>query len=264
VKTAPLLIVLLSLGCSPAPEAPEDLSELTLYLFSGFFDEEAEVVAGLENLSDILHSDFDYDSTWEGRQVKQPPLTEDDLGGAAMTSAFNPDLQKRVAVVYRSRHAVSTHVAGTLLTDQEPLEPSATGHDRTFLSDAGCWGQADCGSLDTTNFITKTNSLYTIPYDATKAYRRYTLSDGRDVLTARVDQPEVGYSADGNNSLDQNFALEAMIEYEDDPTQMLRIMWVWTAVTINGDNLESINIDGIVSPGIDDTFIAHDAWYDEN
>ncbi len=84
------------------------------------------------------------------------------------------------------------------------------------------------------------------------------------MLTARVDQPEIGYSENEMTSIDQNFALEAMIEDEADASNTLRIMFVWTAVTINGDTLENMNIDGIISPGIDNTLAAHDTWYDEN
>ena len=262
MKVLLLILAALSAACTPAPEAPKDLSDLVLYLFSHFHDDPEFVVAGLDNLSDTMHSDFDYEAGWDERQLKPLPLTEEYLGGADITPAFLPELQKRVALAYRSRHSVATHVAGTLPTNQEPLEPSATTHDRTFRSDDMCWGEGVCSSLDTVNFIVKTNALYTVPYDATKFFRRFTLSDGRDALLARVDQPLIGVSEDGGTTIDQNFALDAYVSDAADPSQSLRFMVIWTAVTINGDNLANINIDGILTPGIEDTMAAHDVWHD--
>ena len=264
MKALSLLVALSCTACSPAPEAPAELADLSLYLFAEFHADDADVLAGLENLSDILHNDFDYDADVSERQLKQPPLTEEFLGGANTTSAFDPDLQKTVSIAYRSRYPISRHVAGTLILDQNPLEPSATTHDRTVLSDGDCWVATDCDTLDTVNFIVKSNVLYTVPYDATKVYRRLTLDDGRDALMARVDQPEIGYSDTGTTSIDQNFSLEIWVEDKADAAQSLRIQFVWTALTIEGIDLESMNIDGILTPGMESTMIAHDAWYDEH
>lgn len=264
MKVLLFLLPALCAACSPAPEAPADLSDLSLYLFSSFLEEDDVVLAGLENLSDILHGDFDFEADWEDRQLRQAPLTEGYIGGATRTDAYDPDLQKRVSLAYRSRHPISDHVEATLRPNQEPMEPSATTHDRTFRSDEGCWGEGACGAVDTINAIVKTNVLYTVPYDATKYFRRFTLTDGRDALLARVDQPEIGYSDNGTTTIDQNFAIDAYVEDEADASQCLRIMFVWTSLTINGDTLQDVNIDGILTPGIEDTMAAHDTWHDEN
>ncbi len=264
MKALILAVLLLASACTPAPEAPGDLADLSLFLYAEFQEDDASLVAGLENLSDILASDFDYAADWSERQVKQPALTEEFLGGAPTTAAFDPALQKTVALAYRSRHPVQTHALGALDADQEPREPSASTHDRTFLTDPGCWRDGSCDALDTMNFIVKSNILYTVPYDATKNFRRFTLSDGRDVMVARVDQPEIGYAEVGQTSIDQNYALDAWIEDPADPTACLRIEFIWTAVTINGDTLQEVNIDGIISEGVENMYAAHDAWFDEH
>lgn len=258
------LLLALSAGCVPAVEAPEELSDLVLYLFSNYEEDEATLRPGAENMASLLHSDFTYDGDWATRQVMQPALERADLGGAAANEAFDVDRQKRVGLVSSSRHPVSKHIEGTLTEDWDPLEPSATQHDRTFVTETDCWIGGACDGLDTINQITKSNILYTVPYEATKNYRRVVLDDGRPVLLARVDQPEIGFSADQSTTLDMNFALELWVDHEDQPGISLRVMFVWTAVTINGDPLDGVNLDSIISPGIQDTFDAHDAWYDEN
>lgn len=251
-------------ACVPAEEAPEELADLSRFLYLNFDGDQDLVADGAGNLADLLVSEFDLDAQdFADRQVAQPPLREEDLGSANLTDEFDPETQDRVAVVFRSELSMAEHLDAVLIEDQGPMEPSASAYDRTFVDDPGCWSDGDCALFRTTNYIVKDNALYTVPYDTRKHFRPLTLEDGRSAMLARVDIAEAGVSADGRASIDQSFSMDLWVEDPEDAAHTVRIMFVWSSVTIHGLDMEAINIDGIIGDGIEDTFVAHDAYLSE-
>lgn len=253
-------------GCAPTQEAPTDLGDLTLFLFSEFETaEDAYLADALMNLETGALLTVDLEGARIDRQWVQPILTEDHRGGATgpPPAEVDPALQVSVTVAGLSSHPLTTHAEGVLIADQSELEPSAPEHDRTFTVDTACWSDGSCGRIDTENHIKKSNFLYTIIYDAEKDYRRMLLPDGRQAMIARSWNEESVAGEEGINSIDQNYATEVFIEDSSDSSRTLRMMAIWTSVTLAADPTDDL-VRGTIGLGIDGLFNRHDEFYSES
>jgi hypothetical protein len=250
-------------GCAAAPEAPSDLGELTLFFFSEFeTGDDAYLGEALLNLEAGTLRSTDLEGELSGRQWIQPILKEEHRGGAGGPDGIDPAAQVPVTVAGRSRFPVATHAGGVLEPDQSQLEPSAPEHDRTFPGDTACWAESSCERIDTDNLVKKSNILYTIVYETEKDFRRLTLPDGRAAMVARTWNDDVASGDEGVNSIDQNYAAEVFIEDADDPGQTLRMMAIWTSVTLAAEPTDEL-VRSIVGRGVSTLFGAHDDFYAE-
>jgi hypothetical protein len=255
------LLVLALVGCSPPREAPEDLGQIGVFFFSDFERTPAEVGTAVQRLEAIFAEQVPWDGERRDRRFEIPILTFDDLHDVVHPDV-DPELQSPVAQGRLSTRSVDEHAALQLQADHTPFEPSSpNGYDRTFETDPGCWGDGSCDELLTANRIVKQNVLYTVPYDTWKHFRRYELSDGRTAFVSRTWSEEVGVGEQGVNSIDQNYATEAWIGTPDGGTW--RMQFAWSSVTLGDNDLEDVDIRGIIGNGIDQTIGRQDDWLAE-
>ena len=211
-RPATLCFLLLGLSaCSPPPEAPTELGELTTYLFANFDDPDPLVMqAGLVNMVTFLEdfegeADLGVDSSATDRSWSVPALQEDDWGGAAHVDGVDPELLYAVSVAVRSSYTTDEHTPLIGLADQLPLESSSSArYDRTFLDDFATWSAAGEGSLRTLNDIDRDNILLTLTYECNKDYRWVTMPDGSLATIGRswISQSYVNESGAGTSGED--------------------------------------------------------------
>lgn len=198
-------------ACSPPPEAPTELGELTTYLFANFDDPDPLVLqAGLVNMLAFLE-DFEgeatlaVDSSPTDRSWIVPTLLEGDWGGATHVDGVDPELFYAVSVAARSSYSSDEHTPLIGLPDQLPLESSSSArYDRTFLDDFEAWRTAGEGELRTLNDIDRDNILLTLTYECNKNYRWVTMPDGRLATIGRswISESYVNESGAGTSGED--------------------------------------------------------------
>lgn len=195
MRTCLLCLALLLCGlsaCTPPPEAPEDLGELTLYLFANFDDPDPAVMqAGMVNMLTFLEEfeeggDLGIDSPATDRAWQLPALEEENWGGADHWDGGSAENQMPVGVAVRSAYPGGDHAELVGLEDQTPLESSSSArYDRTFLTDFDEWLAGDVALLQTENSIDRDNILLTLTYTAYKDYRWVEMPDGSQASIAR-------------------------------------------------------------------------------
>lgn len=236
----------------------------------------AEDVSSLENVPDVYPEGFD-----DAGQPIQP--------GRALG----------VSVVGLSAHEPSPHVTYILLADQVPVEPSSPDHyDRVFDEGGDCFADRGCRILRTTNDLTKDNALMTVTYVLAKEYRWVDLNlpDPADVpegepivnegaerwaIIARAWDPEVAIGEAGNTAIYQSYTIEVWIPrdgdgYIRDPADENADGGAWTGDSNGGGSLRMMTlwsetsfgtssaVEEVTKDGIDEIFVAQDAWLDEN
>jgi hypothetical protein len=205
------LAVLTVSACAPLPEAPTELGELSLYLFSNFDDEDPLVmVAGTANLLAFLEDyeadvDLAPESEPQDRSWTVPLLEEGDWGGAPHWADANPWDQLPVALAVRSAYTGADHAPLVGMADQTPLESeSSVSYDRTFDTDFDCWLAGDCDVVETTNEIYRNSSgVFETTYTAYKDFRWVELPDdagtavvARSWTTQRYDDVSAAHHQD--------------------------------------------------------------------
>ncbi len=263
----PALIFLLVMGaCSPPPEAPKDLAELSAYLFREHENEDLRVLSvGMGNLEDLLLQ-HDLDGDVDGRSFSLPDLDEADVSGVA-----HPDADLKgclpVAVAGRSRYAIEWSALFAMESDQRPAEPSAEAYERVFIDpeDPSCYADRSCEWMRTRNYITRSNPLYTIPFELPKNFRWVPIwkdgeETGRNAMVARSWIEESFWAEDEETQMVQSFTLDTWIEQEDGST--LRYQTLWSETIIPGVTDEDL-IRYVIVDGIGDAFEAADDAFEE-
>ena len=149
-----LVLAIGGTGCKRPPEAPQELDDLSRYLYREWDNEDEAVVAvGLDNLKAFLR-DVDLtkpvlDRSWELEPVK--PRDVDDVDHPKR----DPARTLGVAVAYRSTWPIDDHARLQIEPDQLIAEPSAALYDRRFpgVSDPDCFLSQDCNPMSTENDV---------------------------------------------------------------------------------------------------------------
>jgi len=252
-------------ACSPPPEAPEDLSELSRYLYREYEAEDPRVLSvGIGNLEAVL-SRFDLDGDVDDRSFVPEDLEESDVAGVTHPDAPVSD-NVPTAVARMSAYAVDWHALLQTESDQLPAEPTATYYLRHFEEpeDPSCFAGRSCESLRTLNDITRSNLLYEIAFEMPKTMRWVDVwVDGeptdRRGIVARSWIERSYTSEDGDTDMVQSFTLDVWIEGADGRT--LRYQSLWAEVTIPGVPEETIQY--FTQGGIDDALAAGDSAIEE-
>ena len=245
-------------GCAPAPEAPTELVDLSLFFFSDFDTADEELFGdAFLNLEQAIHASADLDGSRPDRQWELAPLREEHLGGATAPEGEDPEDQVTMGLARRSPHPVADHVGLILIEDQAPLDPSAPEYDRTFTAGEDCFAGRGCDVLEATNAITKSNLLLEVAYEAPKVWRHVTLPDGRAAVAARTWNPEKNVGEQGINSIDQTYSVDLFFEDPDDPAACIRFFTLWSAVTISIDANEAL-IRSTMALGTESLMSRHD------
>ncbi len=277
MRTLPLLIALLLTGCAePPPEAPTDLSELSLFLFANLNSEDVAVLAvAANNMRDFLN-DVDSDGSLDpstdrgtddepNRTWGLPVLEGDDFGGVAGWDGADPALQLPVAVAMRSAYDFDDHGRVLKLTDQTPVEPvSSASYEREFLTDEDCFVDGSCDTLDARETIYRSNLLLDLEYIQEKEFRRVDISedDGGGTMLWSRSWTEQQYSeeAPGTDTIDQWYGMGIWIS---DGDTTLRYNALWGSSSL-GNTLQDDFLIGEVADGTEEGLQNTETWLSEN
>lgn len=253
-------VCLLLSACGKVPvEAPEELGELTQYLFVNYESETGEeLVAGLVQLEAYM-LDLDLSAELDDRAVTPPNLTDTHLEGVTYPTSVDLEAQVPVAVSYLSDVTMDDHYSLMLEPNQVCIASNGTlYHERVFLTDTACFVDGTCELLETTNEIRFENFLAKVWLDEFQNYRNVELEDGRVAVIQRSWMEQQYDSDNGSSSWDLRFAISVRLPSADDDSQTLRFNSFWSSVTIPGvgDDIYA----ALVKDGIDEGFMNEDGF----
>lgn len=230
MRRLPLLFAAALAGCTPPPEAPQELSELARYMVRVFdADDPRELQVGADNFAALLDA-VDYEAETAERSTIPASLEPADVEDLARPPGSRLEDTLDVTLFYASRHPVASHAAFTVSPDQLEAEPSTPAYERTLLEGGDCFGVGDCGLLRTTNAVTRENLLFALDFELLKDFRRLETSDGRDVLVSRAWTEEVFEAHVGTAILRQSWTLDVFV---DGPDGALRFRGNWAETTFD-------------------------------
>jgi hypothetical protein len=254
-------------ACKPLPPAPEELSELSTYLFRNFENEDPDVLtAGMNNLA-VHFAKVDLDDDWEDLAYTVADLDEDDVADVERPDR-DPELCLPVGLVAPSSHKPARHAKVIILADQTPVEPNSPNtYNRSFIEPArpdGFPGR-DFELLRSDNEIVKENVLMTIPYTMRKDFRWVDLTlddeEGQGIL-ARSWCEDEAHAIDGDTIIHQTFSIDVFLPWGKGGREGLRYMALWSDSEVPnvGEDLLQYTLKG----GMHDIFVATEAWLDEH
>ena len=232
LRTSLLLIPLLctpGLACSPAPEAPTELSDLCAYLFREYENPDPRVRgAGMANLRDFF-TDVDLEQSWQDLSYAVDDLTEADV-----VDVERPDVDPAdtlpVAMVTGSAFSPVEHTAVVVLPDQTPVEPHSPNlYDRTFVepTDPSCFPDRSCEVLRATNDIYRENAFVSLMHFTHKDFRWVELGaeegSGEWGILARSWLPESAVGDSGNVQVTQNYSIDVFLPVDDGAVRFLAL-----------------------------------------
>ena len=247
------------LACTPPVEAPDELSDLTLYLYANFDSESGEeLIAGAPNLEAYFET-VDLAADAKDRSVTLPTLTSDDLGGAAAPADADPEAQVPVAVTAKSVNDMDTQLE--LIADPNQVCIANNGYVyymRDWDTDPSCFADGSCDRLEAIAEIRYESIIADLWFDEHQHFRRVELDDGRVVVYERSWSDKQFLSDNEMSSWDQRYALNVWIPEEGDTSKTWRFIAFWSSVQIPGisdDAYANLAVDGI-----DDGFVNEDAF----
>lgn len=245
-----------TMACRPPPEAPEELNELTRYLYANWEDDDPRVLeGGMASLESFL-ADVDLDAGVLGRSWEVEPLFEEDVAEVERPDRALEDLLG-VAVAYRSRWPVRDHARVQSEPDQTPFEPTAKEHyDRFFpeLDDSSCVVERDCTVMRTRNEATRKNVLMEVTFELFKDFRWVALEDERWALLSRSWFAEPFEGKKDSTTLWQSFAIDVWIGHGD---ETVRFQSVWSESDL-GIAIADRDVIATIKAGTDSIFAAGD------
>ncbi len=249
------MLPLLLIACSDPIEAPEDVTELTLWFYEQWSEEDpAYLEAAVAALLDHAQS-VDFEADWSERAYEVQPLDPEVLDGKIEHGRDVADAPG-VGVVHHSVYPLADFLGLQAMPDQTPVEPTSPDHyDRVITEGDPCFFQRDCDVLRTDNDMTRSNALYAVTYELPKEFRWVTVGeDQRAAMCARSWMPLSAH--DGERiSLWQGYSADIWIPL-DGGTLRYQISWQETEIP----GLDWDNIVGIVAGGIDDMFATQDDY----
>lgn len=252
-----LLFSLLVLGCAPLPEAPEELTELSPFLFAQHDADPRVLQDAVENLR-LGFDQIDLEGSRLERSWIPDPLRSDDVAGTRLDDADPADCVA-VGLVARTAFGSADHAEFAAFGDQRTAEPTATDYDRFVLEpeDPGCFPGQVCGSLVTLNDVRRENALYAARFDLHKRYRWV----GEDALIARswLDQPYEGEG--GATTLRQSYGVDVVMRLEDD--SVVRFQVVYGEVDLGALEVSDDLSRGVMRAAVDGLIVRTDEAIEE-
>jgi hypothetical protein len=251
--------VLLISACTPPVEAPEELGELLLFLYSNFeTDTGDELVAGAEQMEEYLLS-IDLEAEVDDRAVTPPILTDDYLGEAGKPSGADPEKQVPVALSGQSANGIED--ALTLIGDTNQVciaNDSYPHYEREWTTDIDCFVDGTCDAASCIASIRYESFIAKVWFQEHQEFRRFELDDGRTVVIEKSWSEEQYPSDNESSTWDQRFALNVWLPNSDD--KAMRHLSFWSSVTIPGvgaDVIASLTKDALEEGFVnEDNFLA--------
>ncbi len=238
-------------ACEPPPEAPEDLSALTLYLYENFDIDQEAMAVGIPVMQDFLVA---VDPVWDvaDRAVTLPTLAAEDLGGAPETPGAVVEEQVPVALLWTSRHPIQEHFLLNVEENQVCIDSgSSVYHRRSFVTDPGCFAEGSCDHLETLAEIRREEAIADFWYDYATDFRRVPL-DGEDALVSRGWLLAAAVSDGGEATFHQSYMLDVRIAHPDDAGQTLRFYGIWSSLEMTGVTNDLYSL--LIRNGIQESF----------
>ncbi|MFT7521062.1 MAG: hypothetical protein ACI9MC_003213 [Kiritimatiellia bacterium] len=258
MRTSPVLLILLCVGCTAPPAPPQDLSQLLLTLFRDAqpADQDAEkaLVAALTELDEVHLPSFDLESPIGDRAVSPARLTAewrdgfevpsglvgDDLEACSGTSpsadceAVQEQAQVPLAVLGLSPHPLSAHLNLIVDDNQACIDADSVKFARRSWTDGPCLLDGGCSTTQSVTAIRTKSLIADIWYDQHHEHHLTALADDRQVLVSRGWTERVWWSDRCTQSWDQSFTLDLWIPDAEDPSQTQRVYAIWSSVHLNG------------------------------
>jgi len=285
------------------PQADPEFSDALSFLFTSFESDSANLAFAMRNLEEQVYLGMDVDAEKEQDRALQPEyLRNNDVSTLEHPEDRNISDALPIAVAGASVHDIDDHMGLQLAVDHKPWEPGSPNHyERTFLEGDGCWGDRSCDELRTDNALTKENFLMTVDYTFFKDFRWVDLNlpapsevpEGEEAINtgkerwAYVGRSWTPRSFEGDSGkawIHQSYTIEIWIprdgkgfvrkknsqnmddgEWEGDSTGggVLRMLSLWTETEFKGLNVSDDTVVATVRKGIEDNFIAADAYLSE-
>ncbi len=251
-------------GCKAPPEAPQELDELSAFLFANFeTDEEGLLEAGMYNMQDFFGG-VDMTAGDADRAYSLDNLTEEDLAGVDYPDGVDPADCLAIGLVASSLYSPAQHGKVIILEDQTVVEPySQEKYKRIFLdpTDPSCFPGQACDLLRTNNKIIK-DSL-DIEYQMIKDFRWVELAmEGEGLgqwgVLARTWIEAPGVAEDGD-SIDQSYSIDVFLPVG---SGAYRYMALWSESQTSFDDPDTVLT--LTRVGISAIFEATDEWLEEN
>ncbi|MDP7111959.1 MAG: hypothetical protein QGH45_08340 [Myxococcota bacterium] len=253
-----------SLGCKAPPEAPEELSDLSRYLFREFESEEWGVrEVGMGNLA-AFFADQDMDVEWDELSYTAEDLQADDVVDVEHPGR-DLTLLMPVGMATLSAFTPADHSTVIVMPDQTPVEPNSPNtYDRTFTEPTGpgCFPGLECDLLRSTNDIAKENALMNIPYEMNKDWRWVELGEpdsGEWAILGRSWCEDVAVGEEGKNEINQSFSIDVFLP-RDGGTVRFMVLWSESVVPGFGEDV----IMGTIEYGMHQMFDATEDYLVEN
>ena len=243
------LFVFAALGCKTPVEAPEELGDVSLFLFANFDGDDEVLAAGLANLDAFLGSQ-DLAAGLADRSVTLPVLDATNLGAVTGPDGVDAASQVPIGVFGESPNGLEGHIG--LVADPNQIciaSDSTVFAARTFLTPVDCFVDGTCPRVDTSNETRTETIIADVWIDIFGDYRRVLLEDGREAMVARGWIDEVFVADGGNNSWDQRYTLDVWIPTESGTTRRFYGMWSSASLGIGDDVYASL-----VKSGLDEYF----------
>ena len=231
-----LLIALISVfafsGCRKPPEAPQQLDELTKFLYQEWDNEDPAVMeAALENLYNLLKKE-DLEAGILDRSWELTPISKDVVSDIPYPDGANPQNTLGVAVGYISPFKIKDHARLQTEGDQLIAEPSAKVYERTFPEDDDplCFLDQSCDPLVTENDIERQNILMTVQMILYKDFRWVETERG----TAFISRSWLDRSWDGENGKSrvvQSYSIDCWLPVGK---EIWRFQTLWSESEITG------------------------------
>lgn len=253
----PLLAV--TVGCEKVAEAPEGLSDLSLFLMEHFEDEDYdEMVAGTQNIeTEILAIDLTGNDRW----FELPIMTDAQMGTLNKHAGVIFEEQMPRGMAGLSINPLQDHLDLQMETNQVCIDSGTTKYHTRINTEGGdCFAEGNCDTLVTDAEIRK-ESIANVWYDYDKIFRTFELEDGRSAMVARGYMPDIYLSDEEKSSWDQIFTLELWVPHPDDSGQTWRWYAIWSHAAISGI-VDSLYLEK-VKQGIDEGYERADLWIDD-
>lgn len=240
-----LASALLATGCKRAPEAPKELSELAGYLFEHMMDEDtAEVEAGVTNLHAWLQDHSE--ETLEGYKVSNleesvinsvDPGREHDLSSLAGASVG--------AIV---AHKMTPVARALVLDEQEEVFPEQiVVHDRTYVTDEGCFMPATCDSVTTDNYVESDFGIIKTTTQSRTQFR-WVEWEGGTALMQRAwltDEADVDGALAGLIDVKEQLYVGVIYDWGDG--KVWRLGTTWVAAKVGGQDFEEMAVNNMIN-----------------
>lgn len=240
----PAVLAALSVACQPPPKAPEEVSELTRFLFREWSHEDPSVMQdGIDQLDRFLREEIDFKGDLNQRSMELGSIKREDLDAVDWPKDQDPAKTIGLAVMRESRWPVGDHARFQAQSEQLAAEPSASKYARRFVEPGTpeCFIAGDCAVLGSENDVTRKNFLMEVDIVLKKHFRWVELSDGRRAVVARSWVPRV-FEAKGEGRIAQSYAVDVWIEQEGGRTWRFQALYQHTEFGFDVDDSTQLTV----------------------